>query len=173
MKSYFAFPKLPKDSKYSSIFGLVHLICLQLHPERIAIQNELIKIYLEIFTNHLDEPIVAQSNYSLIKFCPEAQLFEIYNFEDFVEFYLPFNQVEDLMKMGIGQELGIGPNKWTRLVTDQDGNLTLSRYRPRDKIIDNIDLPSLSLRSLQDLMFEAISTAKGLGHFGTKDNYLE
>jgi hypothetical protein len=160
----FAFPKLPKSSKYSYIFGQVHVECLQSHAERVAIQNELKRIYLEVFENHPNFPIVAQLNYILIKSRPDSKLFEIYNFEDFVEFYLPYVQVEELLNMNIDQELGLGPNKWTKLVARNDGYLMLSYDWPNSKFIENISLPNLSLKQLKCLITEALSVAQKLGH---------
>ena len=84
IKTYFAFPKLPSSSPFASIDGLTHINCLQSHPQKKEIQNELTKIYLQIFENHPDFPIVAQAGCILIKSRADCEILEIYDFEDFV-----------------------------------------------------------------------------------------
>lgn len=151
----FEFPKLPASSPFSSIFGSTHISCLLSHPQRTEIQNELTNIYLKIFGEHPNFPIVAQAGLVLIKSRPDCQLLEIYDFQDFVSFYIPYNQIEILMKMESGQKLSIGVNAWTTLISNDEGKLTISHCFPKEKKEDRINLPHLNLHQLKQLVSEA------------------
>ncbi len=97
---YYAFPKLPAECKFASIYDLTHINCLRFHPEKKEIQDELTKVYLQIFKNHPTFPILAQEGYILIKYHLDDQQLEIYNFEDFVDFYLCSLRRPTAMPMG-------------------------------------------------------------------------
>lgn len=151
---------MPSSSPFASINGLIHINCLRTHPQKKEIQNELTRIYLQIFGNHPDFPIVAQADCILIKSRPDHEILEIYDFEDFVEFYIPYNQIEEFMKMNGEQKLDIGVNKWTSLVVNNVDQLKLVYRLIKEDTLDIIELPFLSLSKLKDLVFEASTKIK-------------
>jgi hypothetical protein len=160
-KNYFSFPKLPSYSSFALIYGDTHINCLYSHPQKKEIQNELTKIYLQIFTNHLYNPIVAQLNCILIKVRLDQQILEVYDFEDFVNFYIPYNQIEDIVNLQSNQELAIGVNQWISILVKPLGQLKIISYLPKEERY-TVELDFLNFKKLKKIVIEAY----------TKINYI-
>jgi hypothetical protein len=163
---YFAFPKLPSESKFGFLNGLVHIQCLKSHPDRLAIQDELKSIYLQIFGNNHDFPIVACDGYILVKSRPDCQLFEVYDFEDFVEFYIPYNQIDNILELKRNEKIEIGAHQWTVLIVEKNGLITIRQYRSRTTS-DEVKLIGLDLDRLYKIFLSAKLAANKLGHIQT------
>ena len=81
---------------------------------------------------------------------------------------MAYEQVDDLLKMGANEELGLGHNNYTSLVSNSHENLTLSLYLPNKNYRDNVDLPNLNLKQLKKIISEANSVANNLGHLSNE-----
>lgn len=160
---YFAFPKLPLGSKFEHLNGLVHITCLKLHPNVIEIQTELKNIYLQIFENNHDFPIVASDGYILIKSRPDNELLEVYDFEDFVEFYIPYNQINNILELKREGQLEIGANRWTKIIVKKNGMIAIEYYHSK-KNIDIVNLSNLNIDRLHEIVLCARLIASKLGH---------
>lgn len=155
-QKYFAFPKLPKSSEFSNIFGLTHLDCLYAHPRRHEIQEELVRIYMTIFNQeNSTTPIVSRNDFFLVKFLPDREMLEVYDFEDFASFYVSINQTGDLINLKPGDEIDLGNRGWITLTSSETGKLTLIHHSIKG-VPNIVNLSRLDLCRLKNLVSEAL-----------------
>jgi hypothetical protein len=155
-RDYFAFPRLPESSDFSSIFGDTHRDCLLTHHKRLSIQEELTKIYLSYFHDNNDTPIVASDEFIVVKFEKHHEMLSIYDFEDFATFYMMMDQVNEVVTLKSGDNINLGRRGLMNLSSNNDNHLVLKRYF-LDGHEEIITLSNLSIYRLRKLIDEALT----------------
>lgn len=141
----FYFPKFGLQHPLRKYFGAVHVKCIRALPHARDISAELRKAYLEIFNEKSDTPIAAHNGNILIKDCiASGNCFEVFDFDDFVTFFVPEKSLLELKSLAIGSSISLGVQNLQKLFRKPDGTMNLEIKRPPFIV----DLPLVSFDKL-------------------------
>lgn len=158
-QSIYYFPKLPSTSKYTTYAGLVHVACLVNHKESNNIKDVLISAIKSTVAQDAGNPIVASEGRIIIQNRKYDECLNVYDFEDFADFYIPYWQIDALLELKPNEKIDLGVNKLVTLTLNDDGSLLLNTIRPYNRLL----LKFLRFKMFRDLIGtakEKISTQK-------------
>ena len=147
-ESVFPFPKLPETHKYSFLHGMNHVRCIRDHEKVEDIGKELANICSDIFNQSSEYPVVINNDRILIQNREPDECVLIYNFKDFVQFHIPYSQIEHVKNLKVGSKLPLGISKLISLEVLEDSCLFLEQRTP----FTRTDMPSLKLDELKLLL---------------------
>jgi hypothetical protein len=148
----FHFPKLPIWHDLSKYHGVVHIDCLHSLPNTSSISKTLADIYENFYGSDSATPVVTRAKNIVIKDCrSEDACFEVYDFDDFAEFFIPVHAVEAIQQLIPAHFLTLGIQGLQVLHRADDGTLSLEIKKPHFIV----DLPEMTHESLVNCLLKA------------------
>jgi len=107
-QSRFYFHKLPAWHALSKYHGTVHIDCLRALPNKEDVSKSLADFCESFYGKDSPTPIVARERNFVVKNCvKDGACFEIYDFDDFAEFFIPVHAISGATA-GVWQFLATG-----------------------------------------------------------------
>lgn len=147
-QSVYYFPKLHSKTRYATYAGIVHVACLINHKESNHIRDVLINAIKSSVSEDAGNPIVASEGGVIIQNKKYDECLNVYDFEDFVDFYIPYWQIKALLELKANEKIDLGASKLAALTLNDDGSLSLTTIRPYCRL----HLKNLHYKRLKDLI---------------------
>ncbi|NIA55061.1 hypothetical protein HAV22_15600 [Massilia sp. TW-1] len=152
----FYFPKLPDWHALSRYLGTVHVDCLRALPNGEEVSKPLADICESLYGKESETPVVARERNLVVKDClKNCGCFEIYDFDDFAEFFIPVHATEAVRQLEPNQFLSLGVQGLQVLHRSVDGKLSLERTKPHFVV----DLPEMTYEVLVSCLSRAQKAA--------------
>jgi hypothetical protein len=133
-QAVYYFPKLHSTHEYAAFAGVVHVTCLMHHKKSNHIKDVLIDALKSSISEDAGNPILAQEGRVLIQDKKFDECINIYDFEDFADFYVPYWQIDALLELNPNEKIDLGVNKLVTLEVNGDGSLSITANRPYNRL---------------------------------------
>lgn len=152
----FYFPRLPDWHALSKYHGTAHIDCLRALPNKEDVSRTLADICESFYGRDSATPVVARESNLVIKDCRrDSACLEVYDFDDFAEFYIPTHALEAVQQLVPAHCLSLGVQGLQVLHRAVDGTLSLERIKPHFVV----DLPGMTHESLVNCLLRAKKAA--------------